>query len=129
MIEIDGNRLDIDDLVQVARNKAGVKIAPTGIANLQRSRRQLEAILETNLPVYGINTGFGIFAKQRIPHGPQVVASVMPVDDLGDPREVQVRDALDPDRPVVDRAPLAAVVKPAPHGFGVLMPRHRINED
>ncbi len=66
MISIDGYKLTIDDLVQVARHHAPVEISAEGIENVQRSRSYLEAILKTDNPVYGVNTGFGIFAKQRI---------------------------------------------------------------
>lgn len=66
MVQIDGNQLTIGDLVQVARHQAPVEISTGGVTNVKRSRKQLEAILQTNRPVYGINTGFGIFAKQKI---------------------------------------------------------------
>lgn len=66
MVALDGNQLTIDDLVRVARNYEPVEIAPEGIERVKRSRVDLERILKTGQPVYGINTGFGIFARRCI---------------------------------------------------------------
>ncbi len=43
-----------------------VEISPLGLENIERSRGWLESVLATDRPVYGINTGFGIFADRRI---------------------------------------------------------------
>jgi histidine ammonia-lyase len=66
MIAIDGHHLGIEDVVSVARNQAQVEISPLGLENIERSRAWLESVLATDRPVYGINTGFGIFADRRI---------------------------------------------------------------
>lgn len=66
MIEIDGHHLSIEDVVAVSRHHGQVGISPTGLENIKRSRAWLENILVTDHPVYGINTGFGIFAERRI---------------------------------------------------------------
>ncbi len=67
MIQIDGNSLTIHEVASVSRQNEKVKISAAGVSNIQKSRQVLENILETDLPVYGINTGYGIFADQRIP--------------------------------------------------------------
>jgi len=67
MIEIDGHHLTLDQVVRVARNHEKAVISEIGKTNIAQSRRWLEAILATDRPVYGINTGFGIFADRRIP--------------------------------------------------------------
>ena len=67
MISIDGFNLSLDDLVNVARHSETAGIAETGYRSIRSSRKTLEALLETQRPVYGINTGFGIFAERRIP--------------------------------------------------------------
>ncbi|MEW6502734.1 MAG: histidine ammonia-lyase [Chloroflexota bacterium] len=67
MIQIDGNHLDIHEVVSVARYGEEVGIAPSGIENLRRSRKVLERIIRSDQAVYGINTGFGIFSEKRIP--------------------------------------------------------------
>jgi len=66
MISIDGHHLGIADVVSVARGNNPVEIAPEGLENIERSRAWLESVLATDRPVYGINTGFGIFADRRI---------------------------------------------------------------
>lgn len=66
MILIDGHHLNIDQVLSVARRKDRVEISPAGLENIARARTWLESVLATDRPVYGINTGFGIFADRRI---------------------------------------------------------------
>jgi histidine ammonia-lyase len=66
MILLDGNHLKIHTLVAVARDHAEVNISAEGSENIRRSRGFLEKILQSGQPVYVINTGFGIFARQPI---------------------------------------------------------------
>lgn len=67
MVLIDGHHLTIDEIIRVARLGEEVVIAPEGLVNIHRSHALLEQILATDKPVYGINTGFGIFADKQIP--------------------------------------------------------------
>jgi len=64
---IEGSNLSIDDVVAVARNGAEVQLTSNARDVIQRSRDWVKAIIKREDPVYGINTGFGIFAEQRIP--------------------------------------------------------------
>jgi len=66
MIIIDGNHLTIQDVVQVARGNAPVQLAPESVHVIQESRQRVEKIIAAGDPVYGINTGFGIFANRQI---------------------------------------------------------------
>ncbi|WP_299028131.1 histidine ammonia-lyase [uncultured Thermanaerothrix sp.] len=66
MLEIDGHHLSIADIVAVARYKEPVSLSAEGVESIRRSRQWLERILQDDRPVYGINTGFGIFAERRI---------------------------------------------------------------
>lgn len=67
MIQIDGEHLNIEQVVAVARLKEPVELSIAGIDSINRSHDVLETILAADDPVYGINTGFGIFADKRIP--------------------------------------------------------------
>ncbi|MEA3327633.1 MAG: histidine ammonia-lyase [Chloroflexota bacterium] len=67
LVKIDGSNLSIADVVAVARNGAEVKLTSNAINVIQRSRDWVKTIIKRGDPVYGINTGFGIFAEQRIP--------------------------------------------------------------
>ncbi len=67
MVSIQGKGLTIEDVVQVARGQAQVDLSAEGRVAVERSHRVLEELLVANRPVYGINTGFGIFAEKRIP--------------------------------------------------------------
>lgn len=66
MIEIDGHHLTIEDVIRVARRNEPVRLSETGRKAILAGRKQLETIIATRKPVYGINTGFGIFADRRI---------------------------------------------------------------
>jgi histidine ammonia-lyase len=67
MIQIDGNHLTLKDVVSVARNGQTVSIHPDAISAIERSHELVNQILEKKEPVYGVNTGFGIFSEKRIP--------------------------------------------------------------
>lgn len=66
MIQIDGNNLTLEELAAIARGGEPVRLSPEGIRAILTAQEYLEEIRATDQPVYGINTGFGIFADQRI---------------------------------------------------------------
>jgi histidine ammonia-lyase len=66
MIQIDGNQLTIDQVVAVARKEAKVELSDHAVNRIQESRTWVEDIIMADKPVYGINTGFGIFADRSI---------------------------------------------------------------
>ena len=66
MIYIDGHHLTIEDVVNVARNNYQVGISDQGKKNIVHSYSIKESIIKSGKPIYGINTGFGIFSDKRI---------------------------------------------------------------
>ncbi len=66
MIQIDGNSLTIKDIQKTAVDREDVSISPEIIYKIQESRQWVEQIISKGDPVYGINTGFGIFADKQI---------------------------------------------------------------
>ncbi len=66
-ITIDGSHLTIEEIVAVARHFAKVRLAPDAKTAVERAHGWVQQIVEKGDPVYGINTGFGIFADHRIP--------------------------------------------------------------
>jgi histidine ammonia-lyase len=66
MIELDGNHLTLNDLVEVAYGRATARLSEGGRLAVARSRACLQTIAQSGKAVYGINTGFGIFAERRI---------------------------------------------------------------
>ena len=66
-IILDGNTLTIEEIVAVARHGAKVGLAPSAVDSINRSRKWVETIIAQREPVYGINTGFGIFSERKIP--------------------------------------------------------------
>ena len=65
-IKIDGNHLTIEEIIAVARNGAYVELAPAAEVAINQSRSWVKEIIQSGKPVYGINTGFGIFSDVRI---------------------------------------------------------------
>ena len=66
MIQIDGNSLTIKDIQKTAVDRENVSISSEVIHKIQESRQWVEQIISQGDPVYGINTGFGIFADKQI---------------------------------------------------------------
>lgn len=65
-ISLSTGSLSIEDVVQVARGGARVRVTPKAITAMKRSRASVEKALKDGQPHYGINTGFGSLSKQRI---------------------------------------------------------------
>ncbi len=66
MISINGNSLSLDEIVRVARQGEFVQLDEKARQRMLQSWGWVEEISRNNDPVYGINTGFGIFSDQRI---------------------------------------------------------------
>jgi len=63
---LDGGPLTLDDVVSVARTRRRVRVGPTAMQRLAESRAALEHAADDGRTVYGVNTGFGSFARQKI---------------------------------------------------------------
>jgi histidine ammonia-lyase len=66
-VKLDGQKLTIEEFVAVARHGAAVELAESARKAIMAARGWVDAIVERGDPVYGINTGFGIFAERQIP--------------------------------------------------------------
>ncbi|MFQ5812930.1 MAG: histidine ammonia-lyase [Anaerolineae bacterium] len=66
-INLDGERLTIEDVVAVARNEGiQVKIAAEAQGKIERARRAVEEFVERGEIIYGVTTGFGAFKDKII---------------------------------------------------------------
>ena len=66
-VVIDGKSLTIEDVVNVARDGTQVALASEAREAVLRAHQWVMGIGQKGKPVYGINTGFGIFSDQKIP--------------------------------------------------------------
>jgi histidine ammonia-lyase len=66
MIQIAGRNLTLEQIQAVARDFDKVTLSPQAETLILRSRSWVEQIVESENPVYGINTGYGIFSDRRI---------------------------------------------------------------
>jgi histidine ammonia-lyase len=66
MIRLGDKTLTIEDVVKVACFNEIAELGPKAKKKVSDSNKLLEKILKAGNPVYGINTGFGIFADRQI---------------------------------------------------------------
>lgn len=66
MIPIDGESLKIEDIFKVAYQKEKVRLTSDARKRINNSYQRISQIIKHDRPVYGINTGFGIFANKAI---------------------------------------------------------------
>ena len=66
MIQINGSSLTIEEIKLLAVENEPVSLSQKAKKTVQRSRRWVDEIISQGKPIYGINTGFGIFADRQI---------------------------------------------------------------
>jgi histidine ammonia-lyase len=67
MLELDGQKLSLQEVADVAARRERVTLAPGARQRAESARRTIERILEEERVVYGVNTGFGKLADVHIP--------------------------------------------------------------
>lgn len=66
MISLDGHSLSLNDVISASRFEEKIVLSQSAEAAMQKSQNNLQAIIAESKPVYGLNTGFGIFADRAI---------------------------------------------------------------
>ena len=67
---LDGQSLTVLDVVDVARKSRKVQLAPDAVVRMNESLAFVDGLIQNDgEPVYGINTGLGVFANRRISIG------------------------------------------------------------
>ncbi len=61
-------RITIDDVYKIAYGRDSVTLDALVVQDINRSRQHVDEIIKIGKPVYGVNTGFGIFANKKINH-------------------------------------------------------------
>jgi len=67
MIEIDGENLTLENIAEVSRHREKIGISSHSYHKIEQSHKNLLNLVNGSVPLYGINTGFGIFANKKIP--------------------------------------------------------------
>ncbi len=67
MISLDGSSLTLEALARIADDFEPVDLTPAAVARVGAARTLVEDMASGEAPVYGVNTGFGLFADVRIP--------------------------------------------------------------
>lgn len=63
---LDGKGLTIEQVASVARQAAPCDLSSSARAAVEKSAQAVSAIVQSEEPVYGVNTGFGIFSNRSI---------------------------------------------------------------
>lgn len=66
MLELNGQRLSLQQVVDVANGREHVALSPEARARAEESRGVVEEIVAEGRTVYGVNTGFGKLSDVRI---------------------------------------------------------------
>jgi histidine ammonia-lyase len=66
MVLLDGESLTLDQLVAIADSGAEVALAAQARERIIAARKVVDARAGGDVPVYGVNTGFGSFAETRV---------------------------------------------------------------
>ena len=66
MLELDGQRLSLAQVVAVARGEEHIALSAASRARVEQSRIVVEKIVAEGRTVYGVNTGFGKLSDVRI---------------------------------------------------------------
>ncbi|OLE50890.1 MAG: histidine ammonia-lyase [Acidobacteria bacterium 13_1_20CM_3_53_8] len=67
MIELDGQRLSLEEVAAVARGAESVALSAAARERVEAARRVIEKIVAEGRVVYGVNTGFGKLSDVHIP--------------------------------------------------------------
>jgi len=67
MLILGDGALTIDDVVRVARGRVRVGLSEAAVERMVQSRAWVDRVLESEKPVYGINTGFGDLSNILVP--------------------------------------------------------------
>lgn len=65
-LPIDGSTITLQDLESVARTGRPVRLADASIERMRGARVVVERFAASPEAIYGVNTGFGVFARERI---------------------------------------------------------------
>jgi histidine ammonia-lyase len=68
-MELNGGQISLVQLAAIALGGEAVEVSPHARQRVLASRKVIEEIVERDVVVYGVNTGFGKLADVRIPHG------------------------------------------------------------
>jgi phenylalanine ammonia-lyase len=66
LLELNGNGLTIEDALAVARRGRTVRLSHPAVEALHASRTLKQALIDQEIPIYGVTTGFGDSAHRQI---------------------------------------------------------------
>jgi phenylalanine ammonia-lyase len=65
-LQLDGQSLAIDDVVGFARNRGAATLSPQAVERVEAACRLRRDLVEREVPIYGVTTGFGDSANRQV---------------------------------------------------------------
>jgi histidine ammonia-lyase len=66
MFELVPGQLEIKDICDLLNSKQEIRLIESAYVNVERSYQIVQDVIREDKSVYGINTGFGLLASQKI---------------------------------------------------------------
>ncbi|MEY2672834.1 MAG: hypothetical protein RLZZ508_711, partial [Actinomycetota bacterium] len=63
---LNSSNVSFEDVIAVARYDAKIEISQDALVAMEKSRAHIEAMAQSDVPVYGVSTGFGALANRHI---------------------------------------------------------------
>ncbi len=63
---LNSSNVSFEDVIAVARYDAKIEISQDSLVAMEKSRAHIEAMAQSDVPVYGVSTGFGALANRHI---------------------------------------------------------------
>lgn len=63
---LNSSNVSLEDVIAVARYDAKIEISQDALVAMEKSRAHIEAMAQSDVPVYGVSTGFGALANRHI---------------------------------------------------------------
>jgi histidine ammonia-lyase len=67
LVVLDGERLTVEDIVDIAEGRATVAVSGDGMARIRKARAVVDHYIEAGLPAYGITTMYGADFQTTLP--------------------------------------------------------------
>ena len=66
-VQLGSSGVTVGDVIAVARHDAGVELTGEAREHVATVRRHIDELAASDVPAYGISTGFGALANKHIP--------------------------------------------------------------
>ncbi|MGC8609616.1 MAG: HAL/PAL/TAL family ammonia-lyase, partial [Thermoplasmata archaeon] len=66
MVQIDGKSMNVDEVYEIAVNRAKIELSQEAMKRVKEDREKFEKLIDSDKAIYGVNTGFGSLLNVRV---------------------------------------------------------------